>query len=109
MDEWAGIDQQEVLDRFRGCKQTVARYMGLMLADFEKRLPPVQQQIDAGNFTFACEQLHTMVGSASSMAVFELVDLCRQCELECKQGKGDSALASMARIQAFVSSLALKW
>lgn len=109
MDEWAGIDQQDVLERFRGCRQTVAKFMGLMLSDFDTRLPRVQHEIGLGNFVFACEQLHIMVGSASAMAAFELVDLCRQCEGQCKKGQGGNALASISRIQERVSSLASKW
>jgi len=100
-----GFDISDAMDRFGGSETKFYKYLFLMSADFDKRLPAVKQAVNAADGVSASAQLHSLAGTASALSATELALLCHQCELNCKQVNWPAATQLLGQMDGLLTAI----
>lgn len=100
-----GFDAEDALDRFFGDSCLLEKYIGLMVVDFNQRLPETKTAIDRRDFKEAAQQLHSLQGSAFALAALDLAGACKFCEEMCLMSDERNAIESLKSIELQVSKI----
>ncbi len=103
-----GFDMADAMDRFGGSEAKFYKYLCLMIADFEKRLPAVKQAVNAADDMSSSAQLHSLAGTAYALSATELATLCHQCEVNCKQVNWPAAAQLVSQIEGSLTAISLQ-
>jgi CheY-like chemotaxis protein/nitrogen-specific signal transduction histidine kinase len=90
LPELPGFDLETALARVQGKRSLLARLLRSFAEQHQELLERCRKSLQAGDFTAAAREIHTIKGMAANLGAQELVACAQRLELELKAGSDES-------------------